>query len=307
MPVRERHHGSGPGPAARGFTIVELTFSIFVIFLIMGILLVSMRYATRAAKGAVDTSTVNSLKVALDQFRKEFGFYPPLVKDLNTPLLLGTAPNRRPAVYSVIIPADLSDLRGGAGPPLPSPDLRFTIYGLAYYVMGALPEDVDGKAGAGFMTPTADGTFAKRGRQFEPFFDTSRSARTLYDTDSENGRIELRDNNNIAFRYYRWLHDAGNPVPGQPINQYLNIPDIVGDPETRLDLRNAEWAIVAAGRDGLFGDEYTLLVAGHPQALDPNEMGSRLNVGSGLSGTALEAVVRAKAKEDNIVVIGGSK
>ncbi len=294
------------GTTRAGFTVIELMFSLTVIFLIMGLLLVGLRYAVRSAKGAVDTVTTNSLKTALDRFKQEFGFFPPLVKDLNNPAPVTGAP-KRPVVCA--IPADLAFLRGDAPPNnLPDTDLRFTVYGLAYYVIGALAEDVDGRAGPGFTTPTADGGFTKKGRKFDPFFDTSRNARAVLETDLDDGLVELRDGNNLAFRYYRWLHDAVGPVAGEPINEFLNVPDIVGDPETRLELRNAEWAIVAAGRDGVFGDEYTLVSLSHPQALTEDEMGSRLGMSLGSLGLAqYQAALRKKAKEDNIVVIGGSK
>lgn len=296
---------------AGGFTVIELTFSIAVIFLIMGLLLAGLRYAVRAARGSVDTTTVNSLKVSLDEFKNVFGFYPPLVKDQPSatapPAPLTTTTPPRPIVCT--FPADIAFLRGDAITAPDDPDLRFTIYGLAYYVIGALGEDVDGQGGPGLTTPTADGGFTRKGRKFDPFFDTSRNARAVVESElGTPGTVELRDAHNIAFRYYRWLHDAGSPVSGDPINVFLNVPDIVGDPETRLDVRNAEWAIVGAGRDQVFGDEYTFQPQVHPQHLTIDEMASRVGVSQGsMSTQQYEAAVRKKAKEDNVVVIGGSK
>ncbi|MFM9996838.1 MAG: type II secretion system protein [Phycisphaerales bacterium] len=289
-------------PAARGFTLIELLFGIGVIFLIMGLLLVGLRHAVRGARTSADSVTLNSLKTAMEVFRSEFGFVPPLVKDLpdtvspQAPLTTGTP--RVPVVYSIANPIDAASLRGDALTPA-VPDLRFSLYTPAYYLMGALEALIDGKDGAGFTTPTREGAFTRKGRQFEPFFDTSRNAKALFVVDAPGGLVELRDQNNIAFRCYRWLPDLGAPNPSNPINDYLNVPAMVGDPEESAEVRSAEYALVSAGRDGLFGDEH-LLPAGHPQQLSQPDVLLRL-------GLTDPTKIAAKAGVDNVVVVGAAK
>lgn len=301
-------------PDSAGFTVIELMFSLAVVFLIMGIILGALRFATRGARSAADQTTVNSLKLAVDQFKKEFGFFPALVKDLNSPApLAGTSP-KVPVCYSSATPADLAYLRGDLLTPTTA-DLRFSIYAPAYYLMGALGAVVDGKDGPGFTTPSSDGSFSRKGRTFDPFFDSSRNAQALYFADDVQGRVELRDSTNTAFRYYRWLPDDAtvnpmNQADPDRVKKFLNVPDIVGDPNLKEELRSATWAIVGAGRDGLFGDEWKLQPPGapatHPQYVDINTMAARLSI-TGLTSPALEAAVEKKAAADNIVVVGGAK
>lgn len=298
-----RSNSPHDGPP-RGFSLVELLFSIAVVFLIMGLILAGLRYAVRGARSSADATTLNSLKTAVDLFRREFGFFPPLVKDFQ-PLTASTP--RRPNVYVVGTPADLAFLRdpaspsGWAGAP-PGSDLRFSVYAPAIFLMGALDAPVDGKDGPGFTTPTRDGAFTRIGRTFEPFFDTSRNPRALFNSDAANGKVELRDVNNVAFRFYRWMPDDQSQYNASaPINDFYNVPSIVGDPAADARLRSGEYAIVAAGRDGVFGDEMDLPPS-HPQRLTPEQMQLRLGL-----NTTDPVELRAAAVKDNIVVVGGSK
>lgn len=305
-----------PMGGRRAFTLVEILFSLLIIFMLMAMLIVGFRYAMKTTAKTLDTQAVASLKMGVEEFKQQFGFFPPLVKDTGEPPGTGTGdplsgnPPSVPVVFSPSVPADLTFLRGGTGTTLPPVDLRFSVYSLAYYVIGALEKDADGVAGPGFTAPTRDGGFTKKGPTLGPYFDTGRNEKSIYAADAE-GRVELRDTGGVAFRYYRWLPDRdGVPPNTQPseLNEFLNVPLIVGDPEVESRLRNAEYAIVAAGKDGLFGDEFLLTPSGpgpssHPQWLDIDAMASRLGI-SGLTGTAQEDAVRAKAREDNVVEVG---
>jgi type II secretory pathway pseudopilin PulG len=299
--------GRGRAPA---FTIIELLFAIGIIFLIMAMILGGLRFATRAGKSTADSTTVQSLKTAVEHFKQEFGFWPAMVKDQPTPAaqpapLVGTPP--RPNVYAIGTPADLTFLRQTPAVPTDA-DPRFSVYSLGFYVIGVLDKDVDGQDGPGFTTPTPDGAFSKKGRTFDPFFDTSRNSQAIFDTGSPGdppGKIELRDASNVAFRYYRWMPDQGNRDPSDPLNDYLNVPRMIGDPTERQDVRSAEWAIVAAGRDGLFGDEH-LLGTNHPQYVKPEDVASRLGIAD-FTMPGFDAEVVRRASKDNIVAIGGSR
>lgn len=282
-----------------GFTLIELLFGIAVVFLLIGLLIAGLRFATRATRGQLDTQAAAALKVAVEQFKQQFAFFPPLVKDRvggSFPILPG--PPKRVLVFDLQDPADVLFLRT---PPANAaqPDERFSVYTLAYYVMGALEVDVDGKAGFGFTEPTRDGRFALRGPVFGPYFDTGRNPRAVFAADPDRGVIELRDSNNVSYRYYRWLNDAGAPNPSNPLNDYLNVPDIVGDPATSPEVRNAQYAIVGAGPNGLFGDEYKLPTY-HPQYVPLPEMQRRLGIAESIDGSEAER----RAREDNVVEVG---
>jgi prepilin-type N-terminal cleavage/methylation domain-containing protein len=118
------------------------------------------------------------------------------------------------------------------------------------------------------------------------------------------------DGNGKAYRYYRWEPLSDSYGLPQTATSQLNIPYVLLDDGllTRLvdagaagapgiditggnaELRNARWAIVGAGPDGLFGTEPIEILR---QRLPVPETGSD------------EADYRALAKLDNVVEVGG--
>ncbi len=231
--------------ARRAFTLVELLATISVIFLIMGIALVAYTSAVRGATSAADRAAVNGLRLAVGQFKDEFGIVPPLVKDdggLDASAPLATVRGRTvPLVFSLGSFEDAQVLRGRDT----SRD-RFSLLSLPYYVLGALDAPVDGVDGLGFYEVRRDGTFApslayttnpeldpsgsgtvdasdRSQRRYEPLFDTTRGSVELFVDESERFtadsgsgvltrtripfRYELRDRAGIAIRYYRWASD----------------------------------------------------------------------------------------------------
>jgi hypothetical protein len=259
-----------------------MLFVLLVLALLIGILVVGVRMATRTARRNIDQTTASNLRVGVEKFKQEVGFIPPLVKDDVGPLDAGKT---SAVVYIVSDPADLQALR--TLPPPGDPDPRYSVHSLAYYVLGVL--DIDGMPGPGLREPEPDGAFRKTGRSFKPFFEPGSNAKAVVDRGpAGEGRIELRDSGGVAYRYYVWLHDAGDPVPGDPINEFLNVPAPVGDPAERQDLGSAAYAIVAAGRNGLFGDETAAV------------MSDKL----GLPASTPLAQLVAAAVEDNIVEVG---
>jgi hypothetical protein len=156
--------------------------------------------------------------------------------------------------------------------------------------------------GPRFKTPKSDGTFEKAGKEFSAFYDP-RNARAIFETEPGNGKIQLRDSRDVSFRYYRWL--TGNPTTsGQITNKgEYNVPEMVGDPEADISLRDAKWAIVAAGANGLFGDEGLLFDTyglNHPQSLDWDKMAEKL----GINGSSDHKKIYEEAKKDNVVEVG---
>jgi len=310
----------GSGRARRGFTLVELLFTIAIIFLIMGLLLGGIRHVMRHVKGTAELAMVNSVKQGVTQFTHTFGFLPPLVNDGVTgfsnpnpgPLTTGPGPIK-PVVYVVSNAADLTFLRfattgTGQSPASGTLDGRFSLYSLPYYVMGAL--DIDGVPGPGFRAVKRDGSFESAGRTFLPFYDPKGNANAVVDVSagSSPGRIELRDSRGVALRYYRWkqgrLYGANYEVR---TTADMNIPWMLGDAAANPDLKNADYAIVAAGPNGLFGDEFRLPgstgtppPATHPQYMSRADFIIKLGAKDSLSDADLIAMAMA----DNIVVVG---
>lgn len=310
--------GAGPrveGRAAgrEGFTITELLVTLIILFLLITMLVVAVNRARDVARRSTDTQTVATLKIGVERFQDEFGFLPPLVKDNPDPSkysdwdapLDGNAPlddEFNPVVFSTGDEDDLEFLRGGTslgiGGGSEEKDYRFSEYTIPYYLMGALgrrPDDtlIDGVEGAGFRTPRRDGSFMSTGRIFEPFFQEARDGEGVIAVDSTEGRYELRDSNGVAFRYYRWEH--GKPTTGEMTEfpEDYNVPGLIGDAFDDEALRGARWAIVAAGPNGVFGDQTE---GGTGKAVDfwQSKLGRATN----------EQTLRRRAQDDNIVEIG---
>ncbi|GAB5495497.1 MAG: hypothetical protein Phyf2KO_05770 [Phycisphaerales bacterium] len=241
----------------RCFTIVELLVTILIIFVVMGVALVSYRAATKNAQSVADRALVNGLKISVQDFSREFGFVPPLVKDtggeMDTSIVVvDSLP--LPAVYSPVIGDDMDILRG-----VDDEYPRYSLYSLPYYLIGALDAPVDGVDGPGFVEVRRAGNFApvvapdtvpgrtgapvevaRRGpKRYEPLFDTDRGGVELY-IDTENKitlsggsgtisrtrlvyRTELRDRSGVPIRYYRWYADDIDPATVQGgLNSYMD-------------------------------------------------------------------------------------
>lgn len=285
---------------ARAFTLIELLIAIFVIAVLMGLLLVGFSHAIKLAKRTAAGQDVTSVDMAVQQFKNDFGFLPPLVKDgfPGTPDTSGplrSVGNRTiPNVYTAGDQQDLRYLRGESG----DPEYRFSVYSPAYYLMGGLGKEVDGVEGPGAKTPSRDGTFNPLATEtYEPLFDPRTGSLEI--VDASEGRIELRDPNGVAYRYYRWARGTMNPNDSD--KGVLNLPSLVESGMSVSELGSAEYAIVAAGPDGFFGQIGVMHYPGQPAdavesaALIEAELGERF-------GSDAEAERAARA--DNIVRAG---
>jgi prepilin-type N-terminal cleavage/methylation domain-containing protein len=328
----------------RGFTLVELLISILIIGIILGLAVVSFRIATRGSRNVADRQSVLAIGNAVKQFKSDFGFIPPLVRDRGTPPVSienvpGTTPaERRAAVYQPSFPAQAQFLNGSTvtppfGPPAslgnnPFVDARFSERSLAYYLAGGLNlplrasdgPAIDGVGGPGFARPNQDGSFqisadarsasttsARVGTTYEPLLDLGSSVLKLFTDPAALERSEIRDRRDVAIRYYRWINGVETPAgSGRFVVESLDdlrVPRLVGrfpgqipgplneerDITRNPRLREATFAIVAAGPDGLFGDE-----------TDLNVMRGRLGLPAGTD----ELQVRIQAERDNIVEVG---
>lgn len=305
---------------------MELLVAILVIFALIGLLIVGVRAVRKSGRGAGDTALVNSLNLAVSNFNREFGFLPPLVKDFESAGPLRTVSGRRvPWVYSVSNAQDAQVLRSSQSPAAPGTpqslyDIRFSLLSLPYYVIGALEVEgvsgegrpIDGVAGPGFLTPKRDGSFERSGRKFESFFDLSRNAKALYSSDAAAGRVVLRDANEVPVRYYRWLQGNPSTTLVASVND-CNVPLILGRASDDASLRSAVFAIVAAGPDGVFGDEAD--IADPSSAAPPllastfgmtwGELANKVGLPDPGNDPNLRQKVRDKARSDNVIAAGG--
>ncbi|GEM_PF-831775 len=192
----------------------------------------------------------------------------------------------------------------------------------------ALPDvPMDGVAGPGMYKPDRAGLFEvpavaidpapasrrRAGREYGPFIEVgAKGVRTVIDVDttptaSDKGKdVTIRDRNNVPMRYYRWLRQEPPPNTTVPdTDTLLVLPAIIGrlgspiesivpnerNPKSNTLLRQARWAVAAAGPDRLYGDEpllYLSQVLGVPEPTDP---------------TAINKL-RLQAARDNLVRVG---
>jgi prepilin-type N-terminal cleavage/methylation domain-containing protein len=328
---RRGRHAEAAGAVARAFTLVEVLFSILIIGILLALLIGGVTLTTRVARSTADRQALSTIRIAISQFEKEAGFIPPLVRDrAQTPAWTepGSGGTRRVAVYAVQVPAQALALRVPTqGPTAANPllDNRYSESSLAYYLVGALERSlvgaagipIDGVPGPGLYKPRADGTFEipadvrsgsaesqRVGSIIRPLVEVGKSSPKLATSAADVDAVQMVDNNNVAFRYYRWLPGREQPAgSGNFIVETLgdlNIPVMVArDPAAfpqlqdrperditkNAQLRDATYALVSAGANRVFGDE--------PLA----ELQAALG-----SGTEIE--LRREAESDNGVEVG---
>lgn len=66
---------------ARAFTLIEVLVVVLIVGLLLALLLVGVRAAARAAQGVADTQTAAALQTAIEQFKQDNGFLPPMAYD----------------------------------------------------------------------------------------------------------------------------------------------------------------------------------------------------------------------------------
>jgi len=360
------HHNPDRSESRRGFTLVEILFSILILGLLMGLLYVTFRSTRNFARSTTNRQTATSIKMGVSRFIEVCGFPPPLIRDQAQTIPMTVEQNGtsgvRFAVYSFrnddgadattlafLRPATLTDVTATN----PFLDYRYSLRTLPVYIAGACdvplapaaPDAVaktipiDGVVGPGMYKAKPDGQFdvpgdVKQGNasstkrvstKLDTLVDLSKKAVTVYaygrdpsavTTDLRDGAtsydansdrwVELRDAQGKPIRYYRWINGVAYTQGTRTVYEVrkiddLRLPPLVGRkgttiPQTPADrdtmqnpeLRNASWAIVMAGPDGVFGDE--------PLA----ELVKLL----GPSAESDEVRVRIQAEKDNIVEVG---
>jgi prepilin-type N-terminal cleavage/methylation domain-containing protein len=289
----------------RAFTLIELMVVMGVIALLASIVLLALSKIRKTGDITAERAMVVALKNGILKFQSDFGMPVPLVVDTpggtfaNAPVeLVGT--EGRIIVWPTLDLYDPTTVLNGSAAP--ADYRRYSQYSLPYYVAGSCDEIFDGVDGLGFTAPSPkhDGTFSKRGRKYEPIVDP-----TLQKTKSGQIRLSPRNPatgvtpanqlsrathvimdrwsdgtqaNTQPIRYYRWLPDywpqSNAALAGQV--HYWNVPIAVGgdldplNPPSSIELKSAEWAVVSAGPDRLFGDEAGLTAAGRIEAAKDN-------------------------------------
>ncbi len=333
-------------PAARAYTLVEGVIVLAIVAILAALVFVAVGSVVRTVRANLEAQLLRTVRLAVDQFRQEHGFYPPLLDDRARSSNGGV--EAIPATTDVnpdgrLVLASEQFARGSDDPAeqlheqylrfeLAAPnEPRWSTRSLPAYLFGGLGERVDGSRLAGSGKPSPDGTFDLAGRKFPPVLDAAPFTRRLvgakFDTANNSVRAIdcglLTDRWGGPIRYYRWsptLHrrdggasgfdlrvwpvfpvNASQPntiVPNDParageIRSY-NVSPAVGDAAEEPALRRAQYAIVSAGPDGLFGDEPLDDVGGVP--------GLRTRLGMGAE--ASEAAVRRRARQDNLREVG---
>lgn len=257
--------------AGRGFTLAELLIVVAIIGLLATLAFVVLSRAIREARATVERQTLVSIRNAVESFKQDFGFLPPLVRDG------GPGPRdaalRKPRVW------DDGFLRSESNPDLP----RYSVNSIPFYLLGTLDAEYDGVDGPGFTEPQPDGSFSKRGREYPPRFDVSVDPARVKTNPADPLDVRYVDRWGRAatssagwpavnpIRYYRWLPSFG---PDGRVDQYLT-PRAVGDPNVDFSLRDAQYAIVSVGPNGVTDERKPLPTAG--SALDNRVDGTQID------------------------------
>ncbi len=183
-----------------GFTLMELMLTLAIIVTLLGFLASALGRASESARQTASQRSAEAIATAVQQFRVEFGFLPPLVHDGalvsvgntdyipvrpdGSPYPDGPIEHQTGGVYdfgTLVVWSkgyDFDFFRRRAGDAtdeveLPAggswsinsawDDRRYSRYALAYYLTGALPRSVDGISGQGMTRPLENGGFANVG------------------------------------------------------------------------------------------------------------------------------------------------
>lgn len=278
------HTITRPYRGNRGFTLIEAMVVMGIIALLAGIVLYAVGLVRKQGDVVAERAMVTTLQKAVERFKQEYGFLPPLVLDGPGAGL----PVDGTGLIHTWATRDLADQNTTLNGSSAGDRRCYSIHSLAYYLVGALDVTYDGGAGLTFTAPSSDGSFTKRGRAHEAMVDltqqkTRLGATRLYIANPTNPaplqRVDCRiwdrwsiGTPNVAsyeIRYYRWLpafYPQNDPKAGQV--QYWNVPTAIGgnpindQPPLKAELRTAEYAIVSAGPDHVFGTDDDIMEVG---------------------------------------------
>jgi hypothetical protein len=304
----------------------------------MSLLMVALRGARRAGQAGAERQNVNTMKLALVQFKDRYGFIPPLIKDVKykKPVIavLDASTDlmeRRYNIYDITRAADQKDLRRDTAQPRDA-DERYSLVVLPYYLAGACdvrvtsdPKSapIDGIVGPGFLPPNPDGTYKlspalkkptpdasiSLAGKADPMVEAGKASLQLYknlvaDTTigNEPSGAEFRNRKGIAYRYYRWLPDA--KYPGTSTTGAVS--DEQYEDYYNIPIAVADWTAWKTNppiRDA----KYAVVLPGEDGAFgdeEIDELASKMSVSPTPSSAAAIRALRSRAAKDNIVEVG---
>ena len=230
--VSGRARGNRPG-----FTLIEISLSLLILGVLMGLLFVAFRSTRRYATSVDMRGAVSATRMGVIRFNDDFGFLPPLLRDQAATdprtVFQNVASELAFSTYNFSLKtqdnADLAILRPPtlAAPDSSNPflDHRFSERSLAVYLAGVcevplsalqlLP--IDGVVGPGFFKPREDGGFdippsVRAGR----LATSRRSGTTKFES-----LVELKSKS-LSPLWFQRENNSGSP---EPRDQGVNVFD----------------------------------------------------------------------------------
>jgi prepilin-type N-terminal cleavage/methylation domain-containing protein len=334
----------GNNLSGRGFTLVEAVITLTIVSVLVALIFVAIGAAVRTVRSSVERQVLRSVKVAVDQFKDQYGFLPPLIDsrpivpdttlaegvEAPTPsepgrLVLTSEQFRSSRTIEELPPAVLHEqyLRY----EIEANEPRWSNRTLTAYLFGGLGERVNGSREAGSAPPRADGTFDLTGRRAGPLLDPGPFLRRVVGArfSTVTGELVAEDPGVLtdrwgnAVRFYRWLPtlhvddarelvpDNVYPYPAAPVNTASANGAMPNDRRRAGEVRSYN---VPPGvgdpleEPELRGAGYAVVSAG-PDGLFGDEDLAVLRERLGMiDASATERDVRARARQDNIREVG---
>jgi type II secretory pathway pseudopilin PulG len=330
-------HNLNQRPGSRGFTIVELLSSLFVIGLILAILIVGLRYFFAAGQSTKQRAAVAQMKQAVADFRSKFGYLPPLVMDqyvAPTPLPGGMAAAGlaqqsvknagASGLYRIAVVEDsLFDLwipTAVANNEYKDP--RFSVRTLPYYLMGALDVDItgatdvklpiDGVLGPGSHRPNSDGSFAVPPEVIRDYTTNPGLPLRKYTAETYLPFIDAGSTDPKLSRAADGLYDAGSDTAPMQLTLrdgknvvYRYYRWAMKDPANVPPVVNQNIPLLVgnASDAAVRGAKYAIVGAGPNQVFGDEDV-TELRTKLGRPLNYPEATARKEAASDNVVEVG---
>lgn len=211
-----------------GFTLIELLTAIGIITLLVGIVGVVFSRVINKSERVATEQHLNSIKIALEQFKSDHGYYPPLLNDDPKPASEHYVPESQQSPSTRDAVESLRDSR------------YFSVHSLAVYLIGvgdlnpetdAEEDEHDGVAGPGFRSPGPDKSWGgaierttasdthrpvKSGRTYGPYVDVASGDRLRQTTLDDFSRTEDGRFMNPQFdqqrNFYTLVDRWGKPI-----------------------------------------------------------------------------------------------
>lgn len=260
----------GAGRRARGgFTLIELSIVIIIVAMLATLAVVAAGRAIRSSRNAAERQLLVSIRQGIDSFRMQFGFLPPLVVDGdNVPP--GCQPTQDDGPLTNAQPWQPVTRKQtflNRAETTTASEPRSSVYSIPYYLMGMLDmpdrnaggKPIDGVEGPGMTAPQADGTFTQRGAPIPPMLDSGTLRGRVWRSSNPNyqWQVVVMDRWATPIRYYRWAPKFDTAPNTKGVLQQHYVPREVGDPNTRAELRSAEYAVMSLGSDRMTDEDYS--------------------------------------------------